>query len=324
MKNKKTCVILLNMGGPSSLDDVQPFLYNLFMDPDIIDIPLGRFIRPFIAKKISTKRALNVRTYYEKIGGGSPLLRLTMEQAGELEKALAGEGDYKVLVAMRYWHPFTEETVKKVLLENPDNILLLPLYPQYSSTTTGSSLNEFYRVWKKAGRRDVEISEVKEWHREEAYIDSWARTIMESLGGSSGKEWHILFSAHGIPQKLVDKGDPYQAQTEETVRMILNRLDWKGPWSISYQSRVGPVKWLEPATDLWMKELAEKGTRNLLMVPISFVSDHSETLYEMDILYKDLAADAGIESFMRAPSLNSREIFIGALKNIVLKNCRVI
>ncbi len=312
----------MNMGGPATLDDVEPFLYNLFMDPDIIEIPLGKLLRPFIAKKISKKRSAKFRGYYEKIGVGSPLLRLTEDQAAALETTLSSCGDFKTFVAMRYSPPFTEEAIRKIVLEEPLKIVLLPLYPQYSGTTSGSSFNEFYRVWKKIGKKDVNIIEIKDWHNHKGYISAWADLIKESLEKADKGNMHIIFSAHGIPQKLVENGDPYQKQTEETVRLILSELKWKGAWSLSYQSKVGPVKWLEPATDTLLKDLGQKGVENVLMVPISFVSDHSETLYEMDIQYKELAKETGIKNFKRARVANCNPIFIEALKDIVLQGLR--
>ena len=319
MSENKTCVLLMNMGGPATLDDVEPFLYNLFMDPDIIEIPLGKLLRPYIAKKISKKRSAKVRGYYEKIGGGSPLLRLTENQASALERALSTSGNFKTFVAMRYSPPFTEEAIRKILLEKPCRIILLPLYPQYSGTTSGSSFNEFKRVWKKIGNDEIDVIEIKEWHNHSGYINAWVELIRESLGKIEDSRTHIIFSAHGIPEKLVEKGDPYKAQTEETVRLILKGLEWTGAWTLSYQSKVGPVKWLEPATDSLLEELGQGGVESVLMVPISFVSDHSETLYEMDIQYKELAEETGIRSFNRVATANCHPVFIEALKDIVLQ-----
>lgn len=319
MSGNKTCILLMNMGGPATLGDVEPFLYNLFMDPDIIEIPLGRLLRPFIAKKISKKRSAKVRGYYKKIGGGSPLLRLTENQAEALENTLSSCGDFKTFVAMRYSPPFTEEAIRKILLEEPRRIVLLPLYPQYSGTTSGSSFNEFHRIWKKIGKEDVNIVEIKNWHNNSGYISAWVDLIKESLEKTDNSNMHIIFSAHGIPQKNVEKGDPYQEQTEETVKLILRELKWEGAWSLSYQSKVGPVKWLEPATDTLLEELGQRGVESVLMVPISFVSDHSETLYEMDIQYRELAEETGIKNFHRAKTANCNPVFIEALKDIVLQ-----
>ena len=319
MSENKTCILLMNMGGPATLDDVEPFLYNLFMDPDIIEIPLGRLLRPFIAKKISKKRSAKVRGYYEKIGGGSPLLRLTENQAAALENTLSSSGNFKTFVAMRYSPPFTEEAIRKIVLEEPRRIVLLPLYPQYSGTTSGSSFNEFYRVWKKVGMKNVDVVEIKDWYNHSGYISAWVGLIKESLEKVDNGKLHIIFSAHGIPQKNVEKGDPYQEQTEETVRLILKELKWEGAWSLSYQSKVGPVKWLEPATDTLLEELGQRGVESVLMVPISFVSDHSETLYEMDIQYRELAEETGIKNFNRASTANCNPVFIEALKDIVLQ-----
>lgn len=310
----------MNMGGPGALEDVEPFLNNLFMDPDIIDIPLGRFFRPFIAKKISKKRALTAKGYYEKIGGRSPLLELTLDQASALRKAFSDKEGFTATVAMRYWHPFTGEAIKEILSHEVDQLVLLPLYPQYSRATSGSSLNEFYRHWKKEGKDTIGVVEIKDWHNHPGYIQSWVEQIQKELSAFGGETPHLIFSAHGIPQMMVDAGDPYQKQTEETVKLIIEKLNWSSPWHLSYQSRVGPVKWLSPATEDVIKGLGEKGVKGLLMVPISFVSDHSETLYEMDILYRDMAKDAGIRQFKRVPSLNSSPAFINALKEIILTN----
>ena len=319
MSENKTCILLMNMGGPATLDDVEPFLYNLFMDPDIIEIPLGKLLRPFIARKISKKRSAKVRGYYEKIGGGSPLLRLTENQAKALETTLSSCGDFKTFVAMRYSPPFTEEAISKMILEEPGRIVLLPLYPQYSGTTSGSSFNEFHRIWKKIGREGVNIVEIKDWHNHSGYINAWVDLIKESLEVTGNDNTHIIFSAHGIPQKMVENGDPYQKQTEETVRLILEKLKWEGAWHLSYQSKVGPVKWLEPATDKLLEELGQRGVESVLMVPISFVSDHSETLYEMDIQYKEMAKEMGIKNFTRTKTANCNPVFIEALKDIVLQ-----
>lgn len=319
-KHEKCAVILMNMGGPDSLDSVEPFLYNLFMDPDIIEIPAGILLRRFIAGIISRRRAVKVREYYKKIGGKSPLTEITLEQARALEKSLKDEGDFSVHVAMRYWHPFTAEALENVLKVNPSRLILLPLYPQYSATTTGSSLNEFQRAWSRTGRNGTEIRIVRNWYDNDRYIDAWAEKITEALENFRRATPYLIFSAHGIPEKRIRQGDPYKGQTEETVRLILNKLDWSGEWGISYQSRVGPVKWLEPSTEASLEKLGKAGIKNLLMVPISFVSDHSETLYEMDIQYRSFAGKVGIENFHRAASLNSSRSFIAALKDIVLLN----
>lgn len=310
------------MGGPASLDDVEPFLFNLFMDPDIIEIPLGKFLRPFIARKIAKKRSGKVRGYYEKIGGKSPLLDLTLSQARALEEALLTQGEFRTFIAMRYWRPFTDEAIRNILAYDPEKLVLLPLYPHYSETTTGSSFNEFERVWNKLGKPGIEVFKINSWHDHSDYISAWVQLIRDSLHKMDARRkggTHLIFSAHGIPQKLIDRGDPYQKQTEESVRLILEKLDWKGEWSLSYQSRVGPVRWLQPATDEWLVELGRKGVKSILMVPISFVSDHSETLYEMDILYRELARESGIEYFERVATPNCHKRFIEALGDIVLK-----
>jgi len=318
----KTAVIMMNMGGPESLDGVEPFLYNLFMDPDIIDIPLGRFFRPLIAGRIARSRSSKVREYYKKIGGKSPLLALTLEQAASLEEALKNHGNFTTYVAMRYARPFTAEALGRAISDGTARIILLPLYPHYSKTTTGSSLNEFQRLLIKSGRKDIELIKIRDWHSHKMYIRVWADKIKEALKGFKNARPVIIFSAHGIPQKYVTQGDPYQVQTEESVRLVLKELNWKGEWRLSYQSRVGPMKWLQPNTIDIIRELGKSGASDVMMVPISFVSDHSETLYEMDIMYKELSADVGIKKFERVSSLNSDPRFINALKHIVLASLR--
>ena len=316
----KTAVIMMNMGGPGSLDEVEPFLYNLFMDPDIIDIPLGRFIRPLIAGRIAKSRASKVREYYKKMGGKSPLLDITLEQAALLEASLKNEGGYSTYVAMRYTRPFTEEAVKRAVKDGVSRIILLPLYPQYSKTTTGSSLNEFNRIYKKYGVGEMELIKIRDWHNNKFYIKVWSDKINSLLESCNNKAPTIIFSAHGIPEKYVKQGDPYQSQTEETIKLIIKKLNRQVEWRLSYQSRVGPMKWLQPNTIDTIKKLGKNGTDSVIMVPISFVSDHSETLYEMDIQYKKLTEEVGIKNFMRVESLNSDPNFIEALKHIVLDN----
>ncbi|NPA54196.1 MAG: ferrochelatase [Aquificae bacterium] len=308
---KKTGVILLNMGGPDSLEAIEPFLYNLFSDHDIIQIP--RIIQKPVAWLISKTRSKSTREYYEKMGGKSPQKEQTLEQAKELQNLLGSR--YKVVVAMRYWHPFIEEALKELFKEEIEKIVLLPLYPQYSTTTTGSSFNEFDRVFKRF-HRDIPVIKIKDFHDYPTYIKAMVENIKENL--PDYKDYYFLFSAHSLPVKVIQKGDPYQKQTEKTVELIMQHFP-ENPYSLAYQSKIGPVKWLEPMTDQMIEKLAKEGIKKLAVIPVSFVSEHSETLYELDIQYGKLAKDLGIQSYKRIPTLKSHPLFIQTLKELVLK-----
>ncbi|WP_457642523.1 ferrochelatase [Persephonella sp.] len=308
----KLGVILMNMGGPDSLEAIEPFLYNLFSDHDIIQIP--RLIQKPVAKLISKIRAKKTLKYYEVMGGKSPQKEQTIEQAENLQEEL---GDmFKVVVALRYWHPFTEEALNELFKEEVEKIILLPLYPQYSRTTTGSSFNEFYRQFKKFGK-NIPVVEVKSYHNHPLFIQAWVENIKSTV--PDYEDYHFLFSAHSLPEKIIKKGDPYKDQVEETVKLIMEYFPAQD-YSLAYQSKVGPVKWLEPMTEDKIVELAEKGTKKLMVIPVAFVSEHSETLYELDIEYGELAKEKGIEKYVRVPTLKSHPTFIKALKDVVLKN----
>jgi ferrochelatase len=316
-------VVLFNLGGPEALDEVRPFLVNLFSDPDVINVPgpLRRALAWWIAKR----RAPIARGYYEQIGGGSPLRRLTADQAAALEKSLAPHGAHKVVVAMRYWKPFTEDAVDELLAYRPDRLVLLPLYPQYSFATTRSSLDHFRRVWAARGGPEVPIVTISQWYDHPGYLAAMAERITATLAqmpAGDGSPVHLVYSAHGIPLSLIKKGDPYQRHIEDEVKLLTARLnEWnRAPDRVhlGYQSRVGPTKWLEPSIESVLHRLGQAGVRRMLVVPISFVSDHSETLYEIDILYRDLAREAGIPVFLRMGSLNDSPTFIRALTDLVL------
>lgn len=319
-------VVLFNLGGPDTLADVRPFLRNLFSDPEVIGLPFP--FRQALAWWIAARRAPIARGYYEQIGGGSPLRRLTAQQAAALEKALGARGEYKVVVAMRYWAPFTEDAVAELTAYRPDRLVLLPLYPQYSYATTRSSLTHFQRVWAASGLPSVPIATIAQWHDHPGYLAAMAEQIVKTrarMPEGDGSPVHLLYSAHGIPMSLIDEGDPYQRQIEEGVRLITARLpEWaREPTRVhlAYQSRVGRKQWLEPAVEAMLDRLGHEGVRRLLVVPLSFVSDHSETLYEIDILYRDLAAKVGITGFARMASLNDSPTFVAALADLVLGAC---
>lgn len=314
-----TAILLINLGGPDSLNSVEPFLYNLFSDPDIMGYnPI--LLKP-LARFLSRKRAPLVREYYSLIGGKSPILELTLRQGEALKKALSSHGNFKVFIAMRYWHPLIEDVVKDMLLSHLRKIIVFPLYPHYSVTTTGSSINEFNHVWRRVGAPKIEVNIVREWYDNPLYIDAMCDTIRKTLESCmlDIQSTHVVFSAHGIPLKFIKRGDPYDRELKRGVELISARLGHGGNYRLCFQSRVGRLEWLGPSTEEVLKELGEKGVKDVVLVPVSFVSDHLETLYEMDILYREKAQEYGISNFYRVSALNDSPLFIEALKDIVLQ-----
>ncbi|WP_417320838.1 ferrochelatase [Emcibacter sp.] len=318
-KKEKIAVVLFNLGGPDSLEAVKPFLFNLFNDPAIITVPNP--LRWCLAKFISARRAPFARNIYREIGNKSPLLEQTEAQTRALEEKLnqSGTGDYGCFIAMRYWHPFSDETVSKVKQFNPDRIVLLPLYPQYSVTTTGSSLIDWT---KKAKAADLAVPTVmiREYPRDEKFIQAHATLIREALVDiSSPGDYRLLFSAHGLPKKVIESGDPYQAQVEQTCAAIIEKLGDTGlEYVTCYQSRVGPLEWIGPSTEDEIDRAGEDG-KNLIIVPVAFVSEHSETLVELDIEYREFAEKAGVKDYIRVPALQCQPDFIESLAGLVLK-----
>jgi protoporphyrin/coproporphyrin ferrochelatase len=325
-------VILLNLGGPDSLQAVRPFLYNLFSDRQIIRLG-PPFMQKPLAWLISTIRSKKTEKMYSQISGKSPIFDITKAQAKALEEALNKESNppftkggitntsdsFKVYIGMRYWRPFAEDVVAEIFRDGVRKLVGLSLYPQYSVTTSGSSLSQFREV---SSRYDMEIVTVDSWHNHPLYIEALVDVIKKgfmSFQPSALDNVHVLFSAHSLPQKIIDQGDPYVDQTLETIREIAEHLPIR--WHLSYQSKSGPVKWLEPSTDDKLEELARNGIKNVLVVPISFVSDHIETLYEIDILYKNLAGKLNI-NLKRTEALNTHPKFIGALQDIVEKSLK--
>jgi len=317
--------VLFQLGGPDSLEAVEPFLYNLFSDPDIIDFPFARLAREPLARLVSARRAKRVQQHYARIGGRSPIRELTELQARRLEKELGNSLEARVFVAMRYWRPLTEEAVRKVLEHQPERLVLLPLYPQYSLATTGSSLNEWQRKFPPG--HAIEVKVVRDYHTHPLYIRAIVERINEGLepfrktNGSALRlpsDVHLLFSAHGVPEDLIKSGDPYQAQIEETARLVKERGAWPNPHSLCFQSRSGPGRWLGPSLHAALQTLAARGSERVLVVPISFVSDHVETLYELDIEARELAERLCIQQFHITKGLNDSPAFIGALADLVL------
>lgn len=315
-------VVLLNLGGPLSMDDIEEFLFNLFMDPYIIELPLRGFLRKGLARFVARKRADKTRHYYEIMGGKSPQYELTMKQAVALEKLLCENLDAKVYVGMRYFKPTIGETYKALLKDNIENVILLPLYPHYSRTTTLSSFAEWNRVAKNLSGR-MKVLQIESYHDHPLYIEAVADRVGETVSKfPSGVRnvVHILFSAHGVPERIIKRGDPYQRHIIETVDLVSKRFP--NPHSLAYQSRVGRIKWLGPPTLDEIKRLAANKVKNLLVVPISFVSEHSETLYEVNHLFRNEAKRAGIEHFEMMPALNDSPKFIEALSQLVLNKAR--
>ncbi len=311
----KLGVILFQLGGPDSLDAIEPFLYNLFCDPDIIDFPFARIARQPLAKLISTTRAKHVAHHYAEIGGKSPILEFTLRQAVALEAELRRDTDARVTVAMRYWKPFTSEAIRVMEQFGPDEIVLLPLYPQYSKTTTGSSLNEWKRHWK---RTEPRVSAIEEFYEDEAYLDSVVEMVNRKLAEfDDPADVDMIFSAHSVPVAIVQKGDPYQRQIERTVDLVWQRGGWPGRRHVCYQSKVGASKWLTPSMHETVKRMAAEGRKHLLVVPISFVSDHVETLHEIDIEHREQARGLGITDYRMTAGLNDSPAFIQALSALV-------
>jgi ferrochelatase len=322
-----TAVILLNLGGPDDLDAVEPFLVRLFSDREIIELPLGATLQPLMARVIARLRGPSVRRNYGRIGGGSPQLRLTLDQAQALERRLnAGTAgstrSYRVFIAMRYCRPSAEDALEAIARAGIRRIVALTLFPHYSKATTGSSIGELTRVlvtpaWRRFG---FEISHVDRYPDHPKYLDAMAdsvRTAWEGIPPERRDRAVIVFSAHGLPQKFIDEGDPYVRHIESTRRGILDRLSIRNRQVLAYQSRTGPVKWIGPGTAETLVALGREGVKDVLVVPLSFVSDHIETLYEVDLLFADDARGAGITGYYRPDALNSHPLFIEALADLV-------
>lgn len=313
---KKIAVVLFNLGGPDGPDSVRPFLFNLFRDPAIIGAPA--FIRYPIAALISTTREKSAQANYAIMGGGSPLLPETEKQARALEAHLAEtmpDADSRCFIAMRYWHPLTEETAKAVKAYGPDEIVLLPLYPHFSTTTTGSSVKAWNKVYKGPGRQTTVCC----YPTDEGLIETHARLIQEAYeaAGRPGPA-RLLFSAHGLPEKVILAGDPYQKQIEATAAAVAARLGPGWDWKVSYQSRVGPLKWIGPSTDDEIRAASQQGLA-LVVTPIAFVSEHIETLVELDHEYRELAVEAGCPAYVRVPALGIAPDFIASLSRAVVE-----
>jgi ferrochelatase len=317
---KKVAVVLFQLGGPDSPDAVEPFLYNLFCDPDIIPLgPFGGILRKPLARYISRKRYKVAAGHYAEIGGQSPIRQLTERQARKLEATLGHAVDARVFIAMRYWHPLTQEAIDEVRDHEPDALVLLPMYPQYSFATTRSSLKEWRRLYRPA-HPPVEEHLVEHFYDHPLYIEAVVDRIELALSHfHDPRRTHIVFSAHGLPLSLIQNGDPYQKEIEETVKLVLEDGRWPNAHTLCYQSRVGRQKWLEPSLNTALENLARMGEKNLLLVPISFVTEHIETLHEINIEAREHAMKLGGEQFEMMPAVGDSPRFIGALADLVLR-----
>jgi ferrochelatase len=321
VKKQKTAVVLFQLGGPDSPEAVEPFLYNLFMDPDIIDFPLAFLARRPLAAFISRKRSVKVRENYRQVGGKSPIFELTKRQADSMEAVLAARGiDAKVFIAMRYWHPFTDEVVRNVRAGGFTHLILLPLYPQYSRATTYSSVNEWNR---KVGEDGLAIPTgfVCCYPNHPKFIAAFVDRINEALNKFEHVEKgeiDLVFSAHGVPVSYIKKGDPYQLQVEETVRQVAALGSWGIRHTLCYQSKVGPMEWLRPSLVETVERLAREGRKYFLIVPVAFVTDHIETLHEINIDVRKHAQALGVRQFEMAPAINDHPKFIECLADLVV------
>jgi ferrochelatase len=315
----RLAVVLFNLGGPDSLDAVEPFLRNLFSDPAIIRLPAP--LRLPLAWLIARRRASFARDIYAKLGGSSPIVAETDAQARALERTLAAQGvEAKAFVAMRCWHPFSDEAVRAVKAFAPERIVLLPLYPQYSTTTTASSFKDWERAASGLG---VPTSRIESYPAAPGFIAALAESIRETWATAKpGVHYRLLLSAHGLPERVIRAGDPYQRQVEQTAAALVRELGMDGlDHIVCYQSRVGPLRWIGPSTDGEVIRAGRDGV-GVVVAPIAFVSEHSETLVELDMEYAKLARESGVPDYLRAPTVGTRSVFIDALARLVLEQVK--
>ncbi len=312
----KKAIILFNLGGPDKLENVEPFLFNLFNDPAILNLP--SFLRYPLAKLISNRRAPIAKKIYEELGGSSPILKLTIDQSLALEKTLNkndSRNEYKCFVVMRCWHPRAINVITEVKSYDPNEVILLPLYPQYSAATSGSSIKEWKDICKK-NHYNTKTSTICCYPTDKLFIKSHVEEIKKVIKNLTN--YKLIFSAHGLPEKNIKKGDPYQWQVEQSVTNIVQNLNLRDTdWTLSYQSRVGPLKWIGPSTDDIIITNS-KLNKKIVLVPIAFVSEHSETLVELDIEYKELAFKNGCKEYIRVPALGTNKDFINSLSTLII------
>ena len=323
---EKVGVLLMNLGGPERIKDVGPFLYNLFSDPEIIRLPIPAFQKP-LAWLISILRSTKSQEAYLSIGGGSPIRRITEQQARELQSKLRDNGlDATTYIAMRYWHPFTESAIADIKADGIDQVVVLPLYPHFSISTSGSSFRELKKLRDKdSDFKKIPIRCIRSWFSHSGYLKSMVELISEQiLLCDDPSKAHVCFTAHGVPKSYVEEaGDPYKEQIEDCSLLIINELEnhlgFNNPYTLSYQSRVGPEEWLKPYTEDVLEDLGRSKIDELVVVPISFVGEHIETLQEIDIEYKEIAEKAGINNFRRVKALNTHPTFIEGLSELVIE-----
>ena len=324
--DSQTAIVLFNLGGPDDLASVEPFLVNLFGDREIIQLPGGAALQPLLARLIARLRGPSVRANYQRIGGGSPQLRITREQAQALEDRLnasaGGSHHYRVFVAMRYTRPSAPDALTAIAAAGIRRIVTLTLFPHWSKATTGSSRREFDRTLESPAWRGArfEVSHIEHYAGNPLYVDAMAATVRDAWNRIPAERRQgavMLFSAHGLPQRFIDEGDPYVRHIDETRFGILERLNLPNRQLLAFQSRTGPVKWIGPGTEQVLAELGEAGVKDVLVVPLSFVSDHIETLYEVDMLFAEAARAAGITGYYRPAALNTHPLFIDALAALV-------
>ena len=313
----KKAIVLFNLGGPDKIENVEPFLFNLFNDPAILNLPI--LLRYPLAKLISNRRAPTAKKIYAELGGSSPILKLTNDQSHALEKKLnqtQTKDEYKCFVVMRCWNPRAKDVIKDVQLYNPEEVVLMPLYPQYSAATSGSSIKEWKDICKKNNLK-IKTSTICCYPTDENFVLAHKEEIIKKINNL--KNFKLIFSAHGLPEKNIKKGDPYQWQVEQSVNKIVKSLNIKDlDWILSYQSRVGPLKWIGPSTEDIIVENSKAG-KHIVLVPIAFVSEHSETLVELDIEYKEIADKNGCKNYTRVPALGTNEYYIKAMSDLIIK-----
>ncbi|NHC35310.1 ferrochelatase [Scytonema millei] len=315
-------VLLLNLGGPDRLEDVRPFLFNLFADPEIIRLPFPWLQKP-LAWWISTVRTKRSQENYKQIGGGSPLRRITEAQAQALQARLEEKGQpTQMYIGMRYWHPFTEEAIARIKRDGIEHLVILPLYPQFSISTSGSSFRLLQQMWLEDPKlNSIEYTVIPSWYKQPGYLQAMAQLIAQEVDGFANPDAvHVFFSAHGVPKSYVEEaGDPYQQEIEECTALIMQTLNRPNAYTLAYQSRVGPVEWLQPYTEDAIQELGQQGVQDMVVVPISFVSEHIETLQEIDMEYREVAESVGIHNFRRVPALNTHTQFIDGMADLTIE-----
>jgi protoporphyrin/coproporphyrin ferrochelatase len=326
MKTKKTAVVLFQLGGPDSLEAVEPFLYNLFCDPDIIDLPGAFLFRKTLARIISARRAPKVRELYKNIGGGSPILPQTLRQAKSLQESLSNKGiTADVHVAMRYWHPMTEEVLEQIRKDKIEEVVLLPLYPQYSKVTTGSSVKTWQNAAAKMNINHLSTKLIESYYDHPMYIAALAENIRQSIDRvpqDERKNVHLVFSAHGTPIKLVKDGDPYSMHMQKTYEAVIAAGNFGLPHHLCFQSKVGPQRWLEPSLTQTIESLAGQKVSHMIVVPIAFVTEHIETLSEIGIEAREEAQHLGVKYFDVMPALIDSPKFISCLTELVIQQLK--